>query len=81
MVTEVSDILARVRNFPTIVEAEPVAYEVEVATYDTLPLPLPTPATVQIQGENGACFEGVFSTFGQQLNTSTVFKGKSDAPN
>jgi hypothetical protein len=43
VVTEVSDILARVRNFPTIVEAEPVAYEVEVATYDTLPLPLPTP--------------------------------------
>jgi hypothetical protein len=47
----------------------------------TLPLPLPTPATVQIQGENGACFEGVFSSFGQQLNTGTQFKGKSDAPN
>src|SRR6185369_8367393 len=46
-----------------------------------LPLPLPTPATVQIQGENGACFEGVFSSFGQQINTGTLFKGKSDAPN
>ena len=47
----------------------------------TLPLPLPTPATVQLQGENGACFEGVFSSFGQQINTGTLFKGKSDAPN
>ena len=47
----------------------------------TLPLPLPTPATVQLQGENGACFEGVFSTFGQQINTNLLFKGKSDAPN
>jgi hypothetical protein len=43
VVTELSQILARVRDFPTIVEAEPVAYEVEVATYDTLPLPLPSP--------------------------------------
>ena len=33
------------------------------------------------QVTGGACFEGVFSTFGQQLNTSLIFKGKSDAPN
>lgn len=40
---EFSDVLARVKQFPTIVNASPTAYEIEVATYDTLPLPLPTP--------------------------------------
>jgi hypothetical protein len=43
VLTKIDDILERVENFPKIVQAEPVAYEVEVATYDTLPLPLPTP--------------------------------------
>ena len=31
------------RASPTIAAAAPVAYETELATYDTLPLPLPTP--------------------------------------
>ena len=43
MVTDVGEVLARVKAFPRIVEDDPVAYEVEVATYDTLPLPLPVP--------------------------------------
>jgi hypothetical protein len=42
-VAEISDVIARFKSFPTIVAAAPVAYETEVATYDTLPLPLPTP--------------------------------------
>jgi len=42
-VTEISEVLERVKKFPSIVEKQPVAYEIEVATYDTLPLPIPTP--------------------------------------
>jgi hypothetical protein len=41
--TKISEILDRVKRFPAIVEAHPVAYETEVASYDTLPLPLDTP--------------------------------------
>lgn len=40
---EVNEVLQRVKKFSSIVFEHPVAYEVEVATYDTLPLPLPTP--------------------------------------
>lgn len=43
-----------------------------------LPLPLTLPAIVQLQSENGTCFEGVFSASGQQLNDATQFKGKAD---
>lgn len=43
-----------------------------------LPLPFTLPATVQLQSANGTCFEGDFSITGQQLNTSTDFKGKGD---
>jgi hypothetical protein len=39
----VDEVLNRVKKFPTIVLAHPVAYETEVATYNTLPLPLPNP--------------------------------------
>ncbi len=42
-----------------------------------LPLPLSLPATVQLQSQNGTCFEGVFTSTGQQLNTATDFKGKA----
>lgn len=42
-VISIEDVLERVRDFSEIAKAEPVAYEIEVATYDTLPLPLPTP--------------------------------------
>jgi hypothetical protein len=42
-VAEISEVIARWKSFPAIVAAAPVAYETEVATYDTLPLPLPTP--------------------------------------
>jgi hypothetical protein len=40
---DIAEVLARVKEFPTIVQASPVAYEIEVATYDTVPLPFPTP--------------------------------------
>jgi hypothetical protein len=40
---EISEVLSRYKNFPQIVKMSPVAYETEVATYDTLPLPVPTP--------------------------------------
>jgi hypothetical protein len=43
-----------------------------------LPLPLTLPARVQLQSENGTCFEGSFSTVGQQINNATQFKGKAD---
>lgn len=43
-----------------------------------LPLPLTLPATVQLQSENGTCFEGVFSSSGQQINDGAQFKGKAD---
>jgi hypothetical protein len=42
-----------------------------------LPLPLTLPATVQLQSENGTCFEGVFTTAGQQINDTLQFKGKA----
>jgi hypothetical protein len=42
-----------------------------------LPLPLALPATVQLQSENGTCFEGVFTAAGQQINDATQFKGKA----
>jgi hypothetical protein len=43
-----------------------------------LPLPLALPATVQLQSENGQCWEGTFSALGQQINDSLQFKGKGD---
>ena len=43
-----------------------------------LPLPLTLPARVQLQSENGTCFEGTFSAAGQQLNDATQFQGKAD---
>jgi len=43
-----------------------------------LPLPLTLPATVQLQSENGTCFEGVFTAAGQQINDSLQFKGKAN---
>jgi hypothetical protein len=42
-VAEIGEVIARFKSFPTIAAAAPVAYETELATYDTLPLPLPTP--------------------------------------
>lgn len=44
---EIDEVLARVKQFPVIVEAHPTAYEVEIATYDTVPLPLPTPTEAE----------------------------------
>ena len=44
----------------------------------TLPLPLALPATVQLQSENGTCWEGVFSATGLSINDITQFKGKGD---
>jgi len=43
-----------------------------------LPLPLTLPAKVQLQSENGQCWEGTFSAAGQQINDSLQFKGKGD---
>jgi len=40
---EISEVIARFKNFPAIAAASAAAYETEVATYDTLPLPVPTP--------------------------------------
>src|SRR5579864_8630380 len=40
---DIAHVFSRVKQFPSIVLAHPVAYETEVATYDTLPLPLPSP--------------------------------------
>jgi hypothetical protein len=40
---EIPEVIARFKAFPAIAKADPVAYEAEVATYDTLPLPVPTP--------------------------------------
>ncbi len=48
------------------------------ANLPALPLPLTLPATVQLQSENGQCWEGVFSTLGQQINDSLQFKGKGN---
>lgn len=43
-----------------------------------LPLPLSLPATVQLQSENGKCWESTFSNAGMQLNNTLLFKGKGD---
>ena len=43
-----------------------------------LPLPLALPATVQLQSENGTCFEGVFAAGNVQANDATQFKGKGN---
>jgi hypothetical protein len=40
---EISEAIVRFKNFPDIVKTSPVAYETEIATYDTLPLSVPTP--------------------------------------
>lgn len=40
---EIAEVITRYKNFPEIVRLSPIAYETEVATYDTLPLPVPTP--------------------------------------
>jgi hypothetical protein len=40
---EIGEVITRFKNFPAIASASAVAYETEVATYDTLPLPVPTP--------------------------------------
>jgi hypothetical protein len=48
------------------------------ANLDPLPLPLPLPARVQLQSENGKCWEGAFSTTGQQVNDGIQFRGKGD---
>jgi hypothetical protein len=38
----IDEVKARLHNFPTAVENHPFPYEVEVVTYDTVPIPLPT---------------------------------------
>ena len=48
------------------------------ANLPALPLPLALPATVQLQSENGTCFEGSFSAAGQSTNDSLQFKGKGN---
>jgi hypothetical protein len=40
---DISEAITRFKDFPAIVGDNPVAYETEIATYDTLPLPVPTP--------------------------------------
>ncbi|MCC6315535.1 MAG: hypothetical protein IT337_16170 [Thermomicrobiales bacterium] len=40
---EITEVIARFKNFPEIAQTSAAAYETEVATYDTLPLPVPTP--------------------------------------
>ncbi|PEP31644.1 hypothetical protein CN575_21330 [Bacillus wiedmannii] len=40
---EISEVLNRFKTFPQIALAKSAAYEIEVATYNTLPLPIPTP--------------------------------------
>jgi len=39
---------------------------------------LELPLTTQLQSESGACYEATFSSAGAILNTTTIFKGKSD---
>ena len=39
----IDEVLRRYKEFPTIAKNSPGSYEIEVATYDTIPLPLPTP--------------------------------------
>lgn len=40
---EIDEVINRFKQFPQIAANSAVAFETEVATYDTLPLPLPTP--------------------------------------
>jgi hypothetical protein len=40
---DAAKILERLSQFPQAVREHPVGYEVELATYDTIPLPIPTP--------------------------------------
>lgn len=40
---EISEAINRFKTFPEIARTSAVAYETEIATYDTLPLPIPTP--------------------------------------
>ena len=40
---EIDEVINRFKQFPQIAGNSAVAFETEVATYDTLPLPLPTP--------------------------------------
>jgi hypothetical protein len=42
-ITAIEELVPRFKAFPTIARQSAVAYEAEVATYDTIPLPLPTP--------------------------------------
>jgi hypothetical protein len=41
-VVSTSEAIARYKSFPGIANKQPIAYETEVVTYDTLPLPVPT---------------------------------------
>ncbi len=43
-------------------------------------LPLSLPLTVQLQAENGACFEAVFDGVGVRANDATRFVGRSVVP-
>jgi hypothetical protein len=40
---DATKILQRLSEFPGFVNEHPVGYEVELATYDTIPIPVPTP--------------------------------------
>ncbi|HDR7799649.1 TPA: hypothetical protein QCY03_003447 [Bacillus tropicus] len=40
---EISEVITRYKQFTETVRLSPIAYETEVATYDTLPLSVPTP--------------------------------------
>ena len=42
-VVSIAEAIARYKNLPAIANEQPIAYETEVVTYDTLPLPVPTP--------------------------------------
>lgn len=46
-----NDVINRLKAFPTAVQQHPVTYEVEVATYETVPLPLPTPQQIEARLE------------------------------
>lgn len=42
-IVEISEAIQRFKDFPIFASQNPVGYETEIATYDTIPLPLPTP--------------------------------------
>jgi hypothetical protein len=48
------------------------------ANLPPLPLPLPLPARVQLQSENGTCFQGLFTAPNAQINDGLQFKGKAN---